>query len=135
MDKVLEEEHKNLKNLKKKLKEYKTRIQKSEALISKLQKKQKKQKKQDALYVPTFPNYEPTVKRTSDPLGGMERREVELPDGGLLLSLVSPKGRKVRDVYQNFKGERHRTGGPAVLDYSKDGRIINEEYWLDGIRV
>lgn len=132
MDKLLEEEHKNLKNLKKKLKEYKTRIQKSKALISQLK---KKQKKQDALYVPTFPNYDPTVKRTSDPLGGMERREVELPDGGLLLSLVSPKGRKVRDIYQNFKGERHRTGGPAVLDYSKDGRIINQEYWLDGIRV
>lgn len=32
----------------------------------------------------------------------------------------------------NEDGERHRTDGPAVICYNKEGKVRYREYWVDG---
>ena len=132
LDILLSEEHKNLKLFKKKFKEYEQKMQKTKKLIDKLQ------QKKDKLYVPSYPKYEGLgagLIKSPDPVGGIKRVETQLPNGGeTLITTVTKEGKKIREAYKNLKGELHRLDGPAVIEYSPfDGKVLNSEYWKNGI--
>ena len=55
---------------------------------------------------------------------------------GIMLTIEKSNPEKqLKRIEYYIYGKKHRENGPAVIEWSINGEVIKEEYWLNGKRL